>query len=452
MTGIRVSNIIAGCAALCAGALGGPLVADQLALGGGARLTGTVRSITEAGVVELASELAPEPLLLQPGAVDRIEFSSTGAVPPPPPAVVELTNGDLLPATLETLDERQLTVVSPDAGRLVIPREALKSLQLGSQRHQALYAGPRNLDEWTHGESDAKNWVFERDRLIANGPATASLTLPLPQQFILRLTLKWQPQQIPNFQVFFADPLKAKGESCDRYYLQFGGAGVEIKREASHGKRFNTLVQFNRNPNLYPDHELRVELRVDRKAARLQLFLNGEPEGEFADPIPAVPDGSGISLVCNPPNGSSQEIRGLEILELDDARGRHHAEDRGDAQTDRLISREDDRWGGHLVDIRQTDAGQVFRFTGGARNGLLEIPAADVSAVFFATKAETPPGPAQAPPFVLHLRWDGSMRVASCQFRDDAVAATHPLLGQLLFRREGLVSMERPAPKPKTAP
>ena len=119
MTGIRVSNIIAGCAALCAGALGGPLVADQLALGGGARLTGTVRSITEAGVVELASELAPEPLLLQPGAVDRIEFSSTGAVPPPPPAVVELTNGDLLPATLETLDERQLTVVSPDAAACV---------------------------------------------------------------------------------------------------------------------------------------------------------------------------------------------------------------------------------------------------------------------------------------------------------------------------------------------
>ena len=442
---------MAGCAAFCACGLGGPLVADELALGGGARLTGTVRAITETGVVELASDLAPDPVLLKAGAVAKIDFSSTGAVPPPPPAVVELTNGDLLPATLEALDEHQLTVVSPEAGRLVIPRETLKSLQLGIQRHRVVYAGPRNLDEWTHGELEAKNWVFERDGLLANGPATASLTLPLPQQFILRLTLKWQPKQTPNFQVFFADPLKAKGESCDRYYLQFGGAGVELKREASHGKHFNTIVQLNRNPNLYPDHQLQIELRVDRKAARLQLFLNGEPEGEFVDPIPAVPDGSGISLVCNPPNGSSQEICGLEILELDDARGRHHAEERGDPQIDSLISREDDRWGGHLMDIRQTDAGQVFRFSSGTRNELLEIPAADVSTVFFSTMAETPP--AQAPhPFVLRLRWGGALRVASCQFHDEVVAASHPLLGQLNLRREGVVTMERLEPKPKTAP
>jgi len=444
---------MAGCAALCAGGLGGPLVADQLALSGGARLTGTVRSISEAGVVELASELAPDPLRLQPGAVDRIEFRSTGAVPPPPPppAVVELTNGDLLPATLEALDERQLTVISPEAGRLVIPREALQSLHLGIRHHPVIYAGPRNLDEWTHGDLEAKNWVFERDGLIANGPAAASLSLPLPQQFILRLTLKWQPQQIPNFQVFFADPLKAKGESCDRYYLQFGGAGVEIKREASHGKRFNTLVQLNRIPNLYPDHQLQVELRMDRKAARLQILLNGEPEGEFVDPIPAVPDGSGIRLVCNPPNGSSQEIRGLEILKLNDARGHHHAADRGDPQTDSLISREDDRWGGHLVDIRQTDSGQVCRFSSGARNDALEIPAADVSTVFFATKAETPP--AQAPHlFVVRLRGDGALRVASCEFHADVVAASHPLLGALNLRREGVLSMERLEPKPKTAP
>lgn len=448
---MRVSNIFTGCAALCGCGLGGLLVADELALSGGARLTGTVRSISEAGVVELASELAPDPVRLQPEAVSKIDFSSTGAVPPPPPAVVELANGDLLPATLEALDDRQLTVVSPEAGRLVIPRQALKSLQLGIRRHQVVYAGPRNLDEWTRGDSNAKNWVFEHDSLIANGPATAALTLPLPQQFILRLTLKWQPKQIPNFQVFFADPLKPKGESSDRYYLQFAGAGVEIKREASHGKHFNTIVQLNRNPNLYPDHQLRVELRVDRKAARLQLLLNGEPEGEFIDPIPAVPDGSGISLVCNPPNGTSQEIRGLEILELDDARDRHHAEERGDPQTDSLISREDDRWGGHLMDIRQTGDGPVFRFTSGARNDLLEIPAADVSTVFFATMAAPPPELAPHP-FVLRLRGDGTMRVASCQFRDDVVAATHPLLGPLNLRRDGVVSMERLAPQPKTAP
>ena len=448
---MRISNILVGCGVVCGCGLGGPLWADELALSGGARLTGTVRAINVAGVVELASDLAPEPVLLQAGAVTRIEFSSTGAVPPPPNALVELVNGDLLPATIEALDDRQLTIVSPEAGRLEIPRQALKSLQLGIRRHQVVYAGPRNLDEWTRGDGTANNWVFERAGLLASGPATASQSLPLPQQFSLRFTLKWQPKQIPNFQVFFADPLKAKGASCDRYYLQFGAAGVEIKREASKGKRFNTIVQLNRNPNQYADHQLQVELRVDRKGARLQLFLNGEPEGEFIDPVAAVPDGSGITLVCSPPNGSTQEIRELEILELNDSRGRHHSEERGDPQADSLISREDDRWGGHLMDIRQTGDGQVVRFKSGVQNDLLEIPAADVSTLFFATKDDHPPA-AQPLPLVLRLRWNGAMRVASCQFRDDVVAAVHPLLGPLNLRREGIVAMERMAPKPIPAP
>ena len=77
-------------------------------------------------------------------------------------------------------------------------------------------------------------------------------------------------------------------------------------------------------------------------------------EGEFIDPIPAVPDGSGITLVCNTQNGSPQEIRDIEVLEFDDVRDRHHSEERGDPTIDSLISREDDRWGGHLMEIRKT--------------------------------------------------------------------------------------------------
>ena len=256
---------------------------------------------------------------------------------------------------------------------------------------------------------------------------------------------------MPNFQIYFADPLKEKGELCDRYYLQFGGAGLEIKREAAKGKRFSTIIQLNRNPNLYPDQLLQVELRVDRKGSKMQLILNGETEGEFVDPIPAVPDGSGITLVCNPPNGSPQEIRDIEVLEFDELRGRHRAEDRGDPKTDSLISREDDRWGGHLMEIRKTEDGPVFRFKSDFQKDLLEIQAADVSTVFFAAKdskaAAPPPNP-----FVLRLRGDGTLRVTSCLFTEDAVSAIHPLLGELHLRRDGIAAMERTTPKPQTAP
>jgi hypothetical protein len=448
MTGSRISNISLRCALACMTCA--LAVADDLTVLGGGRLTGTLRSINEAGVVELASALAPEPVLLEPGSVEKIDFSSSGPVVEPPTALVELVNGDRLPVSVEALDQNKLTVISPDAGSLEIPRAALKSLQLGISQFRQVYAGPRNLEEWTLNDSEDKNWTFENGGLIANGPATASLTLPLPQRFVLRFTLKWQAKQAPGFLIYFADPLKPKDEASDRYYLQFGSAGVEIKREASHGRRYNTIVQLNRSPNQYPDHQLRVEVRVDRKNSRLQLLLNGEPEGEALDPLPTVPDGSGIALTCSPSNGNSQEIRGIEVLELDNSRSRQLAEDRGNPQSDSLISREDDRWDGLLMDILKTGDGQVCRFKSGDKLELLEIPAADVATVFFAAHAAENPD-AATHPFALHLRWGGTLQVTSCQFSNDAVAATHPLLGPLSLRRDGIVSLQRDHSTPQPA-
>ncbi len=449
---MRTSNLILlRLGVLCGGPLCGLLLADDLTLGGGARLTGTVRSINEAGVVELASKLSPDPLRLQSGVVEKVEFSAKSASPAPPPALVELTNGDLLPGAIDVLDDTHLILVSPEAGRLEIPRDALKSVQLGVQQRKVIYSGPRSLVEWNGGEEAAKNWTFDQNGLIANGQATASQDLALPLQFILRFTLKWQVKQLPNFQVYFADPLKAKGEPCERYFLRFSGAGLDVKRETTKGKRYIDILQLNRTPNQYPERQLQVEIRVNRKGSRLQVFLNGESEGEFVDPLPAVPDGTGITLASTAPNGSSQEIRDIEVLELDDSRGRHHSEERGDPKSDSLISREDDRWGGRLLDIRKTDDGPIFRFKSDFQKDPLEIPQADVSTIFFAVKDGKVPDE-KVHPFVLRLRGEGALSVASCLFSGDAVSAVHPLLGPMNFRRQGIVALERNDPKPKPAP
>ena len=449
---------------VCGCGLSGPLIADDITLSGGSQLTGSVRSINEAGVVELASDLAPEPVLLKKGTVEKVTFSSQGAVPQPPSACVELANGDLLPVTLEALNDGQLTVVSAEVGRLEIPRESLKSLQLGILKRTVIYAGPNNLAEWTPKDGEAKNWIFERNSLISNGQATASKNLPLPRQFILRFTLRWQARQMPNFQIFFADPLKAKGELCDRYYLQFGGAGLEIKRESASGNRYITIVQLDkRKPDTYPEHQLQVELRVNRRDARLHLFLNGELEGKFGDPIRVVPDGSGITLVSNTPNGNPQEISNIEVLEYDDSRDDTLVEKHDDLKTDSLITRKNDRWSGHLMEIRKTDDGQVFIFKSDFKKDMLEIPAADVATVFMAAQGAAQPAQA-GHSLMLRLRGGGALQVSSCQFSDDTVCAVHPLLGKLNLLRQGIMAMERldaksaalertdPKPKPKIPP
>jgi hypothetical protein len=443
---MRNSNFHFWLGLVLAGSAPGMLRADNLILADDARLTGTVRSINEAGVVELATVLSPEPLLLKAGAVEKVEFSVPGSAAAPAGTLIELANGDLLPAAVESLDDTSLHVVTADAGRLSIPRTALKSMQLGVRQQKVVYRGPKNSEEWGLYAERSKNWQFANDALTANGPSQAARDFDAPPQFILKFTLKWQAN--PMFKIYFADPLTPKVELVDRYFMQYGSAGLEIKRESSKGKRYQTVIQLPRTPDQFPSDELAVEIRVDRKTSRLHLLLNGEPEGAGVDPVGDPPQGNGVVLVSNSPAGPVQEIRGIEILELDTAGTRHRAEGRGDVKTDSLISRDEDRWGGRLIGIRKGPEGAVFSFKSDFQEEPLELAEADVSAVFFAKPAQTD---VLAPvhQFVLRLRGEGSLRVASCAFSADEVSARHPLLGPLKIRRAGVSGMERLDSKPE---
>jgi hypothetical protein len=414
--------------------------ADQLTLTGDARLTGTIRAINEAGVVELDSVLAPEPILLKAGAVAKVEFSAPEANASPPGTLVELVNGDLLPARLESLDEQDLTITTPHAGRLVIPRVALKSMQLGVQQRRAVYSGPKSAEEWSRGVDESKQWKFSGGSLVSNGQATASREFKIPHQFILKFTLKWQAN--PNFQIYFADPLTPGVELVDRYYLQFNSAGLEIKRESSTGKRFQTVILLSRTPDQFANNQLDVEIRVDRKTSRLHLLLNGEPEGAGIDPATPPPPGNGLTLVNGSAAALPQEIRGIEISELDNVRARHRSEDRGNPREDSLISRDEDRWSGKLVGISRNPDGAVFSFKSDFQDTLLELSEKDVSTIFF-SQPENPTAPDSSPPFVLRLGGEGSLRVSSCTFSEDDITAQHPLLGPLKINRGGVVAMER---------
>lgn len=436
-------------AILLAGSTVGVAFADKLRLGTDARLSGIVRSINEQGAIELVSPLSDEPLRLQADAVEKVEFSTPAPTANFPETLVELANGDLLPVSIESLDDTQLKVTTADMGTFSIPRSALKSMQMGVHRAKVIYAGPKDLAEWTGGQDGDRNWRFADSGLVAGGPARASHAFDLPARFVLKFTLKWKAN--PNFQIFFADPLTPGGNPSDRYYLQFNSGGMEIKRESTQGKRYQSVILLPRTPDQFPTNEVDVEIRVDRKASRLHLFLNGVPEVQGLDPYPEKTQGGGISIVSISPSGSSQEIRDIEIEEYDNARTRHRSEDRGDLKTDSLISSDDDRWGGHLTEIRKTETGNVFSFKSDFQDAPLEIPESDVSTVFFAQSKDAP-AVQQAHSFALRLRGEGLLRVSSCVFSENEVTAQHPLLGVLKVSRPGVTALERLGPKPEGDP
>ena len=108
-------------AILLAGSTVGVAFADKLRLGTDARLSGIVRSINEQGSIELVSPLSDEPLRLQADAVEKVEFSTPAPTANFPETLVELANGDLLPVSIESLDDTQLKVTTADMGTFSIP-------------------------------------------------------------------------------------------------------------------------------------------------------------------------------------------------------------------------------------------------------------------------------------------------------------------------------------------
>jgi len=421
----------------------GSLAADSISLNGDARLSGTVRSISQEGVVELVSPMAAEPVLLKGEAVRKVTFSDAAKIGKIPGSRVELVNGDVFPVEIESLDDKELLAVSPVAGKLRIPRPVLKSLMLGIHPNRVIYSGPKSEGDMKAEGRNAENWSFDEGVLSIEGQGRVSKKLEVGEQFIARFTIGWTNH--PAVQFYFADPLSPEHQVADRYYFQFTSSGIEIKRESTKGRRFTSIVTLNRRPDQYPGRQLKVEIRLDRASSMLYLFLNDEPEGRFKDPIPEPPVGDGIAFMSNGGNESELRISDVELLEWDHNGDRHRTEDRGDPKTDSLIEKRGDRFGGELISIQPGKDGPLFLFKSDFQDAPIEMPEAEVSTVFF--KQTEPVAKPEFHPFALRLRGDGLLRVSTCSFPGEKIEALHPLLGPLTFSRDGVTALERMAEK-----
>ena len=148
MTGTNRSNTkLAATAVLALLAVLAPLqlLADDLILEGKERLSGKVRSIDPDGTVALDTPLAPEAVELKGDSVKKVEFS----VKPEPAAAascqVTLANGDVLPAVIGSIDDKNVTLTSSVAGPLVIPRAMVSALRIGANHPNVVFAGPDGL-------------------------------------------------------------------------------------------------------------------------------------------------------------------------------------------------------------------------------------------------------------------------------------------------------------------
>lgn len=422
-----------------------PAVADEVTLTDGSRLSGTVTALDDTGQILLDSGLAFEPFRLRAETLKRVDFAASGPASDPHDALVTLLDGDSLPGELVGIDADHLTLATPSAGELRIPRKAVGTVQLGVRPRKVLYRGPSDESGWTI----RNGWRFESRRFVSDGGGTLSREFDLPVSFALRFRVAWRHS--PNLQVYFADDSLATTGKADRYYLQLGGSGIELKRQQSNdGHPYLSMASIPGEPSDYPDGDVEVELRVDRQLGLVHLYLDGQYEGRFADPVKSPPAGRGIMFRSNLGGGESQVIDAIEIREWDASSDRHRGEERGDTTRDVVITRSSDRGTGTILGLNPGPDGGVIRYQGPHHPDPVDLPLSEVSTLFFAHPADPPA--AARPPLVLGLRGRGSLGVSSCNFTGETVQAKHPLLGALTLRRDAVATLERPAPRPVEEP
>ncbi|MGJ8642518.1 MAG: hypothetical protein ACSHX9_03845 [Luteolibacter sp.] len=415
-----------------------PSHAADISLSNGCSLTGELVAMDVEGTITLVSPLSKQPLQLLGEEVMHVGFESTvGSESEIPGQRVELTNGDILPVKISSLDDAGMSVISPDLGEVWIPRDLVSALQLGVFEERLVYSGGDDLSGWSeHGNADS--WVPENGRLVAENSGSLIREVDLPEKFILSFRLEWSQQ--PNFRLTFADSEPKKSSQAERYYFDLNGSSLSILRDSKDLRKPKPIMMLGRTANRFSGNTLDVEIRGDLSRGLLHLYLDGVLEGRFTDPLPDIPKGSGLGITNRAPQNSGQKISEIQVAEWDERSDRHRSEDRGDGATDAMIGRYGERFGGKLVSISKDGDTRVYEFKSDFQKEPLLLPESEVSTVFFANGEEAS---SESGGLILRLRGNGEMKLSSCVFGKETVEAEHPLLGAVKVKREGIAALEK---------
>ena len=403
---------------------------DRLELADGSRLTGKILSILGNDRVVLESDLSAGPVELKPGALSSIRFRAASKEQPKSPQLLHLVNGDILPGSLQSLDEDGVRFLSGYANELTIPRSHVRSIDFGVTPQKLVYSGPRPIEEW----SDNDDWEWENGTLTCNTSGTIAAENVLPRQFILRFRLEWEND--PNFRIYFCDDFLKRTGNADRYYFEVNSMGSQLKRQTTEGgRRWHTLAQSHQKPREYPERGIDVELRVDRDRRQIYLYLNSEKIQRTPDPIDNFPTGSGIMLQSQAGGDLKNIVSGLEIYEWDAVTELRRNEGHEDPETDGLVDVDGQHLSGSALRLVSSEGGDTITFESPFNDKPLEINTSRVSALYFKHPPKLPVGGA---PLELALTGGGSLRCNSIDMQESTIEAAHPLLGKLTLDRNVL--------------
>lgn len=239
-----------------------------------------------------------------------------GAKTAPCNAVVRLTNGDVLPGNVVSMDAEKLVMDSWYAGKLNINRAMIKKVSPNAAVSTIVYEGPVDLESWTQGRGRrgmGGAWKYKDGALSAIQPSPIGRMIDkMPDMADIRFDASWRA--MPSFCFFFfgdnAEQVQGNG-----YQFQMSGASIYLYRVTREGGSRNigslNLQQFEQGA-------LRrgtFNFLVSKKDKSVVFLLDGKMIQQWTDTGDTSALGKGILFY--PQSQGDLRISNIVITEWD---------------------------------------------------------------------------------------------------------------------------------------
>ena len=350
--------------------------------------------------------------------VKRILFSGD-ASPNPSGDILLLDNGDILSGSIQSLDENNLTILSPTLGEMKLERKRLRTSRLAPAAGVVVFKDDGDLKKWKLAEKDtAEEWTSANGVLRYTGKGHGQVLardVNLPPSADISFDMTWSDENADEggfggvFSLVLAasDAQSTGGKGC--YRLQFARSWATVEREypSDSGRPSNTLGRFQLHQFRDLGPTVRVRVVLDRPRKNIHVFLDGRPAGKVTDDSEDELAGTWVGFQTT--GEGNFRIRRLQVESWNGFLGNKLATTAKSATTKDLVitAPDGDEIFGKIIAIRE-EAGRgrvVETVLAVNQSKPLLIPVGRIAHLSFANNGEAAPTPGDAATLVLD---DGS--------------------------------------------
>lgn len=329
----------------------GALLTDTMRFVNNDSLHGSFLGYEKEGNVRWKSPESKDPIVFQATNLTEIKLDSHKPPASATPAThaILLTNNDEIPGNLVSMDDKVLTLDTWYAGKLLIPRDMVRTITPLKTSSSILYQGPTSLDGWTPGPrfNNAVAWAYRDGSLISTNygmigrdvklPSLASVDLDVMSRGNSQLCISLYSDRADN------------GNMTNCYMFQINGSYISLQRLTPNGQNNFGGEQLQLPGNVMLHDKMHIGIRMNKDTKTFWLYINGNMVKQWTDPAEFA--GKGTSLIfMTQQQGGYTRISNIKVSTWDgEIESNHTAGEK--AKEDNIKMENQDKVSGKLKSI-----------------------------------------------------------------------------------------------------